>query len=49
MYGASAECLLGIQAQDSFPVAILGDVFMRKYFSVFDYTNKRVGLAEAVH
>ena len=49
MYGASAECLLGIQAQDSFPVVILGDVFMRKYFSIFDYDNKRVGLAEAVH
>ena len=53
MYGASSECLLGIQKMDA-PAgqtipAILGDVFMRKYYSHFDYANKRVGLAPAKH
>jgi len=41
------ECISGIQGanfpsqlRDSF---ILGDVFMRKFYTLFDYTNKRVG------
>mmetsp|Transcript_36115 Transcript_36115/g.55463 ORF Transcript_36115/g.55463 Transcript_36115/m.55463 type:complete len:115 (+) Transcript_36115:1215-1559(+) len=32
--------------QDMF---LVGDIFMRKFYSVFDRDNDRVGLAEAVH
>eukprot|EP00122_Pirum_gemmata_P001484 Pgem_evm1s1333 len=40
------ECAVGIQASDQ-PVVILGDVFMRKWYSVFDMNPQqpRVGLA----
>lgn len=45
-------CILGVQILDlpgsMEPFWILGDVFMRKYYCVFDYGEKRMRMARAV-
>jgi hypothetical protein len=43
-------CLLGIMELDiPGPTLILGDLFMRKYYTVFDASNTRIGMAPANH
>jgi len=52
-FGVICQCLLGmagmdIPERDGGPFWILGDVFIRAYFSVFDMENLRLGFATAV-
>ncbi|XP_068945336.1 chymosin-like [Petaurus breviceps papuanus] len=41
-------CTSGFESDGSSQLWILGDVFIREYYSVFDRANNRVGLATAV-
>ena len=48
----NTECLLGFQSIGQLPNnlgLILGDVFLRKYYSVYDMDDNRVGFALAKH
>ncbi|ELK05888.1 Chymosin [Pteropus alecto] len=48
-YGLDMDfCTSGFQGEDDSQLWILGDVFIREYFSVFDRANNRVGLAKAI-
>jgi cathepsin D len=42
-----SECELGMMALDEEGLWILGDTFLRSYFSVFDRVNDRIGFATA--
>lgn len=44
---ASNTCVLTLSSGGSQPLWIFGDPIMRKYYSVFDYGNKRIGFALA--
>ncbi|XP_068026180.1 pepsin A-like [Melanerpes formicivorus] len=44
---SDGSCILGFEGMDS-DLWILGDVFLRRYYSIYDRANNRVGLAEVV-
>jgi len=41
--------IMQIQLQMNHPIVILGDTFLRKYYSVFNHETNQVGFAEANH
>ena len=46
--GASV-CVLGLSTMKNFELFIFGNVFLREYYSVWDMTQDRLGLAPQIH
>jgi len=47
--GACISALMGMDiAEPVGPLWILGDKFMEKFYTIFDYEKSRVGFAEAL-
>ena len=46
-WGQDGNCDLGLVSQDGPPDWAFGDVWMRKFFTVFDAGRKRIGFATA--
>lgn len=44
---AGDVCLIRLQQSNEIPGWILGDAFLNKYYSAYDFVNKRVGFAPA--
>ncbi len=46
--GMCLFAMMGMDFQAPGPKWILGDVFMREYYTIFDYENEQVGFAKAI-